>query len=280
MGDIVEQDQIETESQEEEAGEVLAGDDPGQGEAQPEAGEVTVTIGEAPEEAEDPEKAPGLVNKLRKIVRERERDLREVRRKLNELGAVPVEPKLPPKPTLEESDYDTEKFTVATEKWLEEKRKVDEHKAKMDAEARTAEQSWQEKVASYKKQASETFDAEEFKDAEDRVLEAFSKEQQGIIVACAKDPAYVVFGLGKNEAKAKELAAIKNLAEFTYALARMEALDVKVTRKVPATEPEGRIAGNSPPSGSVNSALERLRAEAVKTGDYSKVIDYKRKLKK
>ena len=278
------QDQVEevaetdVESQVEEAGEAQDGDIPVEGDAQPESQEVIVTIGDEPAAEEEQGKEPGLVNKLRKLVRERERELRETRRKLNELGTVQTDPVLSPKPTLEAFNFDDEKFIQATEKWVQEKLKIDELKAKVDEENKTAEQAWQTKLSTYHQQADATFGAEVFKEAEDIVIDLFDTVQQGIIVQGAKDPALIVYALGKNDAKARELAAIKNPVDFAFAIARLEG-QVKVAGKRPTTQPEGRISGNGQTSGAIGSTLEKLRSEASRTGDYSKVLAYKNKQK-
>ena len=47
-----------------------------------------------------------------------------------------------------------------------------------------------------------------------------------------------------------------------------------------APPPEKRISGGVPGvSGALDDTLERLRAEAEKTGNYSKVMAYKRQMK-
>jgi len=274
--DDTEVDQIETEDQEVVDGEAQDGDIPAEGEAQPEANEVVVTIGEEKPAEDDPEKAPGLVNKLRKLVRERERELREVRRKLND-GAPQKEPELGPEPTLSDHGYDEDKFKAATKKWIEDKIKSDERKAKADQEAKIADEAWQSKLSTYQ-QAKTTLGATDFEETEAIVLDLLDTVQQGIIVQGAKDPAIIVYALGKNEAKAKELAAIKNPVDFAFAIARMEG-QVKVAGKRPTTQPEGRISGNGQTSGALGSTLEKLRSEASRTGDYSKVLAYKNKQK-
>jgi hypothetical protein len=99
--------------------------------------------------------------------------------------------------------------------------------------------------------------------------------QQGIIVHGSVEPTLLVYALGKNEAKAKELAAIKDPVKFAFAVAKLEAT-LKVTTRKPSTAPETTITGNSRPSGAIDSTLERLREEASRTGDYTKVTAYKR----
>ena len=53
-----------------------------------------------------------------------------------------------------------------------------------------------------------------------------------------------------------------------------------MSEKKPATPPETRVTGNGRVSGAVDATLERLRAEAERTGDYTKVAAYKRQKNK
>jgi len=89
----------------------------------------------------------------------------------------------------------------------------------------------------------------------------------------------LVYALGKNPTKAAALGAIKDPVEFAFAVARLEA-QLKVSEKKPATPPETRVTGNGRVSGAVDATLERLRAEAERTGDYTKVSAYKRQKNK
>jgi hypothetical protein len=66
--------------------------------------------------------------------------------------------------------------------------------------------------------------------------------------------------------------------KFAFAVSKLES-QLKVTNRKPATTPEKVLTGTGSTSGSVDSTLDKLRAEAEKTGDYTKVTAYKRKLK-
>jgi hypothetical protein len=171
------------------------------------------------------------------------------------------------KPTLQDFDYDTEKYEAALIPWYEEDRKRKEESAK-------AEKDWNSRLEEYQ-EAKAGFKAEDFDEAEAIALGMLTQTQQGIIVHGATDPTMLMYALGKNEAKAKELAAIKDPVKFAFALAKLEG-QLKVSTRKPATQPEGRISGNARPSGTVDSTLERLREEAARTGDLSKVMAYKR----
>ena len=237
--------------------------------------QITVSIGDEPApEADDNEPAPVWVKKVRQRNRELEKELRETRKKLETVTA-PKEPEVGVKPTLEKFDYDTEKYESALTTWYDRKKQADERAAKAREEAQKAEQDWNTKLEAYQ-EAKASFKADDYDEAEATALEFLDQTQQGIIVHGANDPVLLVYALGKNDAKAKELGTIKDPVKFAFAIAKLEA-QLKVSTKKPATQPESKISGNSRPSGSIDSTLERLREEAAKTGDFSKVLEYKRK---
>lgn len=263
-------EQVETDQVQD--GDALESENPAPEDSQRE--ELVVSIGEEPAvESAEEQQAPEWVKKVRKRNRELERELREARRKLQETVST-KEPELGEKPTLQGYDYDTEKYEQALTSWYDRKRKADERAANAQAEAERAEKEWQDRLANYQ-QAKANFKAADFDDAEAVALDLLDQTQQGIIVHGATDAALVVYALGKNEGKAKELAAIKDPVKFAFAVAKLEG-QLKVTTRKPATQPEPRVSGNSRPSGAIDQTLERLREEAAKTGDYSKVAAYKR----
>jgi hypothetical protein len=136
------------------------------------------------------------------------------------------------------------------------------------------QQAWEAKVSSYN-DAKAKMPVADFDDAEAFVQDTLDATQQGLLIKVAKDAPTLIYALGKNPAKATALAAIKDYAEFVAEAVRLE-MSVKTTRK-PATSPEKAV---NVPTGtgvaSTDNTLERLRAEAEKTGDYTKVSAYKR----
>jgi len=86
--------------------------------------------------------------------------------------------------------------------------------------------------------------------------------------------------LGKNPKKLEELSKITDPVDFAFKVAKLES-QLKVTdRKAP--KPEKRVSSNKSGgiSGNSDKTLDRLRDEAAKSGDYTKVTAYKRKLHK
>lgn len=239
--------------------------------------EVVVTIGEEPPPAEDEEaaRAPEWVRELRKNHRELQRKNRELEEQLKGKSSAETKPaQLGPKPSLEACDYDAEKYETELTKWYEQKRQADEAAAKAEAEAKSQQEAWQAKLNSYGKAKTE-LKVKDFDDAEAVVQENFSQTQQGIILQGAENPALLVYALGKNPKKAKELASITDPVKYAFAVAKLET-QLKVTNRKAAPPPEKTVRGTGPVSGTVDSQLERLRADAEKTGDYSKVMAYKR----
>lgn len=243
-----------------------------------EAEEVTVSIGE--EAPAKPEPAPAWVKELRAHNRKILEEKRELERRLaaveaTRAGAQP----LGQKPTLEAHDYDADKYEAALATWWERKRQVEaEAAARQQAEQQT-QQAWQARLDEYGRRKTELRVAD-FEDAEAIIQEALNTTQQGIIVSGADNPALLVYALGKNPSKAKELAAITDPVKFAFAIAKLETqLKINRTKAPPPPEKPLRGSGGTPVSGTVDSHLERLREEASKSGDFSKVLAYKRQKK-
>ena len=134
-------------------------------------------------------------------------------------------------------------------------------------------QAWQAKLEGYSKAKAE-LKVRDYEDAEAIAQEVFSVTQQGVILQGAENPALVVYALGKNPRKAADLSKITVPVKFAFAVARLEK-ELKVTNRRAAPAPERIVQGTGRVSGSVDSTLERLREEAARTGNMTKVIQYK-----
>jgi len=241
---------------------------------------VAVTIGEEapPPEEDENERAPEWVRDLRKQYREEKRRNKELQEQLAATTGATKVAELGKKPTLEAADYDTERYEKELSAWYDRKRKHDEAEAARQAEAETAEREWKQKLEGYQA-AKATLKVRDYDDAEEVVQDAFTVTQQGMILQGAENPALLVYALGKNQKRAKELASIKDPVKFAFAVARLET-QLKVTKRKASSKPETTISGTGRPSGSVDSTLERLRKDAEKSGDYSKVYAYKQRQKR
>lgn len=287
--EVIEQD---TEQQEQETPETPASDEqpagetPDSTETEGEGGEVAsdeiiVTIGDAPPASEEnePQKAPEWVKELRKQHREQERRIKELEAELAKASGRGVEGDEPvgEKPTLESCDYDADKFEAELLAWKERQERAERKKAEAAKAAEEERKAWQAKLDAYSAKKS-ALRVRDFDDAEETVRDILNVTQQGVLLAGADDPALLIYALGRSPEKAKELAAINDPVAFAFAAAKMEA-QLKVTPKTKAPPPERRLKGGSAAVVSTDAELAKLEAEADRTGDRSKVIAYKRRMK-
>jgi hypothetical protein len=266
--------EIQQETEQEEAQIEEAQEEQAEEQQEEPTEEVTITIGdEAPQEEEA--RAPDWVRELRKANREKERRIRELESQINQ-SAPKV--KLAQKPKLEDFDYDAEKFDAELDKWYEKKRIHDIEQEKIRQSEDNQVRDWQNKLDSYTKAKNE-LKVKDYDDAEFMAQELFNVTQQGVIIQGADNPALVVYALGKNPKKAQELSRISDPVKFAFAIAKLEK-ELKVVNKKTIPPPERTVQGTGRVSGSVDSTLDRLREEAARTGDLTKVMRYKAQLKK
>lgn len=241
--------------------------------------ELVVTIGEETPPQQEEAKAPQWVRDLRKADREKTRKIRELEAKLATTEQQ-KKPQLGPKPTLEAFDYDPEAFEAALDKWKEQKAAQDAEVAKAQEAERKQQEAFQAKYEGYTSRKTELAPKlKDFDDVEEAVRHSLDATQIGIVLAHAKDPALLVYALGKDENRLADLAKIKDPVEYIFAVARMET-QLRTSSRKPSAAPEKTVRGSASTSGGADKRLDQLYTEAAKTGDLSKVRAYKAQLKK
>lgn len=243
-------------------------DDDGEEVAEEPVEEVVVTIGDE-EPPEEEARAPEWVRDLRKKSREDKKRIRELEEQINASKPAPTLT-VGKKPTLEDHDYDTDKYEEQLSQWYDRKRQADEVAAKIENEQKSAKDAWQAKLDGYTK-AKADLGIEDIEDAEAAVMEAFNVTQQGIIIQGADNAAIIVAAIGKNSAKLAELKAITDPVKFAFAIAKLED-KLKVTKRSAAPSPERRVTTPSgkPASNALKNEGDRLLEEAQKTGNMDK----------
>jgi len=269
--ETLEEEQLELEEVAED--EDVDGDPSGVEDSEEESEDIVVSIGEEPPPPE-PEPAPEWVRELRKSHRELQKRNRELEAQVHQTTETNPVVTLGAKPSLEQHDYDTDKYEASLADWYERKRSVDDQQA----QARQAEQqqadAWQQQLQGYA-DAKSKLKVRDYDDAEEVAQQTFNVVQQGVMIQGAEDPALVIYALGKNPKKAKELAQIDDPVKFAFAVAKLES-QLKISNRKAATRPEGKVSATAPLKGAVDSTLERLREEASKSGNMDKVMAYKR----
>lgn len=238
------------------------------GEAEDEDDFVLIIDGESEKKEEA---VPQWVQAVRAENREKEKRIKELERKLGEREAKPLT--LRPKPTFDDCDLDEEVFSQEIDKWYAEKHQFDLEQSKAKEAEKDQEKRWQEKLSSYEKSRN-ALTAKDFTQAEWEAFSALSEIQRGIIIGSAKNPALVIYALGKDPEKLEKFANIDDPVAYTFAVAELETkLKIENRRKAPPPEQSIKIDGTG--AGSVDNRLEKLREEARRTGDFSKVTKYK-----
>ena len=266
VDDDVEAEEVDAESED---------DDDSDGEED----DVIVEIaGESPP-PEDDAKAPVWVKDLRKSHREQQRENRQLKDQLAKLtsAAAPATVELGKKPTIESADYDSDLYEQQLTDWFDRRRAAEDREKQAEAERRAGQDAWNATLTTYSENRK-SLKVKDFEEAEAIVQDELSNTQQGMILQGADNPALVVYALGKNHKKAKELASIKDPVKFAFAVAKLET-QLKISNRKAAAAPERVVKGTGRSSGAVDSTLERLREEAARTGNMDKVMQYKRQLK-
>lgn len=214
-----------------------------------------------------------LPKRLRNEIRDRDRAIATLSRRAAEAEekARPAPVELGPRPTLEECDYDEEEHGRRIDEWVE--RKIAAQSAQ--TQPTSAEDEAKQDVAKYEASITKL----RYADAPDitsEVRSALNPQQEFIIASVTSDPGLVLYALGKNPSKLRELVEVRNPAKFIAKVALMEANMRIGKRQPPAVE---RIpVGDAAPKTDAKD-LARLQKDAERTGDYTAVLAHKRAMR-
>jgi len=249
--------------------------------------EIAVSFGDDPPEPEpEPAPEPNQLRQLREQARVLLREKRELQEQLRARDAPPPEIALGPKPELEDFDYDIQKWEPVYIDWAEKKRQVDEKAEQARVAARANDEAWQAKLNKYGQDRAK-LKVPDFEEAEERIQHMLPVAQQSAIVHAASDdnPALIFYALSKYPTKTKELANLKlanghpDVVKFAYELGKLVTQMKTTPRSRPAPPaPETPMRSTAPSRSAANATLERLEAEADRTGDRTKVAAYRRQL--
>lgn len=249
-----------------------------------ESDEVVITLGDEPEAEQDDQKAaPAWVKNLREENRKLVRRQRELEQQIAKAEPAKAAPALAPRPKLSDPDidYDEDKLAARLDTWVAQKSEFEAQERQKRAAVEEAEQKWQSRINAVTS-AAKTLKVPDHDDAIGVFEDTFSVVQRGLILDAPEDPktsAQLRYVLGRNPKVAKELAAEANPVKFTFKLARLVE-KMKVQPKKSAPPPERVVRSAVAGAAAVDNTLERLRKDAEKTGDLSKVLAYKSSRKK
>lgn len=191
-----------------------------------------------------------------------------------------------PEPTEESCGYDANRLKVEYLEWVKKSAAFDEAKKKEAADAERDRQEW----IPIQTTARGSRDAiakqtEDFESAEVAFCSVMSPLRQGIIMDLFPERyGELVYVLGRNPDRLKALVEQKNEARFIRELIKLEA-KVKPKDKAQKTPTpdkpvqRGSGGGSAPTKPGVDPHLERLRKEAERTNDFTKIREYKDSLR-
>jgi hypothetical protein len=222
-------------------------------------------------------KAPSWVKELRKSHREKEKKIKELENQIKLFNQEKTPNEQIRKPTLEDCDYDEDVFSQKMEVWILKCENEKTLKNQKEDLLKKETEDFNRKVEKYQNQ-KQSLNIDDFDDCEWAVENTLSNIQQGIIVQSAENPALLVYTLGKNQEKLNFLSSITDPVQFAFEVGKME-LKAKQLKSSTSISVDMPLKTNGVKANSHNSVLDNLRLEAEKTGDYTKVVQYKTKNK-
>jgi hypothetical protein len=160
------------------------------------------------------------------------------------------------------------------EAYYERKRKAEEQERKRDQGKKAAETAYAARLGVYA-DGAKALKVADFAASEQAVKVGLTPMQQSIIVKHANNAALLVYALGKDGAKLKELGAIADPIEFAARVARIET-EIKTVSKPkfqPEKSPRAAVQDRRP---QVPARWKSAREKAAVTGDYTEVNRLKR----
>lgn len=257
--------------------DILDLDTPIDEEAEPQDGEQEAAEEQAEEEigfgeTEEDDSAPDLPKRLRAEIKARDRELALAKKRLAELDKPAAAIEVGDRPTREQFDWDDDAYDQAIDEWNERRLR-----AQQQAEQPTDLQAEAKQDVERLTTGITTLQFADAQEVAPAALEALTPEQQFVIASAAKEPAKLIYALGKNPDRLKALQDIKNPVKFIAEVARMETQMTTRTRTPPP--PENVRSGDSRVSSGSDKELARLQKRAEASGDYSDVLSYKRRLR-
>lgn len=214
-------------------------------------------------EGEVAEEETPLIRQLREQNRDQSRELAEYRKQAMPKIEVGKEPDL-----WDDCDGDPDKYKTELLAWTDRKRRSDNQEAEATQQAQVRNQQVQRRFAEYQA-ASLALPVKDFKEVEELALAdlPYSDERpiQQMILNYAKEPAKVMYALGKHPAKRRALIDEPDMARVLLLMTEFER-NLKVTTRKAPPPPEGdTIQRGSAP----NAPTKATKAEsaALEKGD-------------
>lgn len=219
-------------------------------------------------------KDPALVRHLRNTIKEKERELKELRNQSPSQQQRQAPTQAPRMPQLSDDgiDYDESVFQQRLSEWSEENAKYQTAQAQQQHAQQALQQLHQQKLQQYQERVK-AVKVPNYQQAEKVVIEEVPEQIQAAIIHYAEKPEMVVIALARNPELRKQMAEATDPVALGRLIGTIEskAKTMPKPKSNAASTPE--VKGNN---GAVLNSLEKLKEEAHKSGDWSAYFAAKR----
>ena len=213
-------------------------------------GDEEIQLTEEDDDHVDGQPAPQWVKDLRKNNREKEKELRELRRELEQVKSKPAEQQplqqvdvIPPKPTLESCDYDEVAFEQAVTDWHEKKSRAEQSKQQQQRQQQEYQQRFQQRVEAHQKRAS-TLPVKDYQQMEEIVRAEVPDLHKEILIHCADEGSELIaYGLGKSQQLRQRVAAETDPLRAAFLLGQISKQVSLAPKAKKAIKPEPEVRG-------------------------------------
>lgn len=213
-------------------------------------GDEEIQLTEEDDDHVDGQPAPQWVKDLRKNNREKDKELRELRRELEQVKSKPAEQQplqqvdvIPPKPTLESCDYDEVAFEQAVTDWYEKKSRAEQSKQQQLRQQQEYQQRFQQRVEAHQKRAS-TLPVKDYQQMEEIVRAEVPALHKEILIHCADEGSELIaYGLGKSQQLRQRVAAETDPLRAAFILGQISKQVSLAPKARKAIKPEPEVRG-------------------------------------
>lgn len=228
-----------------------------QAEEQPEeyslrVGDEEIPLTEEDEDHVDGQPAPQWVKDLRKNNREKDKELRDLRRQLEQIQSKPGETQqpqeevIPPRPKFEDfysDDNPEEAFEQAITDWHEKKSRAEQSQQQKQRQQQEYQQRFQQRVEAHKQRAAK-LPVKDYQEMESIVLSELKPIQQEIIIHAADEGSELIaYALGKNPQLRQRVAAETDPIRAAFLLGQISKQVSLAPKPKKAIKPEPEVRG-------------------------------------
>lgn len=226
-----------------------------QAEEQPEeyslrVGDEEIALTEEDDDHVDGQPAPQWVKDLRKNNREKDKELRELRRQLEQVQSRTAEQQpqqqsdaIPPKPTLESCEYDEAAFEQAMTDWHEKKSRAEQQMQQKERQQQEYQQRFQQRVEAHKQRAAK-LPVKDYQEMEEIVRAEVPDLHKEILIHCADEGSELIaYGLGKSQQLRQRVAAETDPIRAAFLLGQISKQVSLAPKPKKAIKPEPEVRG-------------------------------------